>query len=330
MHLALPRRLSRSLLRLFHVQPGGNSVLNWWISPSCGHILSGAAVCSLSDYRKRRSGSVRAPIGTVLSMNALKTTPHTGRWFWVQLLLLWLQLKFSWNKAWQLSQCFFFFFWCEIICPPLPRVKDATGWLYLECHFVFGWLDSTLSWIGFSDEGTGEARRGAALSLSTVFPLLKQPYILICNICAGRAFQNGCSLEDDGRVCSNLGLGHLVLRGSAQMLAFTMSFCPLLQYPGRSILREAGVFSSLAPWDHFICTCQCNSSRLVQLNWDCCLWSAMYEGAFSPFIYHLVWSLLHGISTKVGFIHNIETQVCYISQYNTSSYHVQSFEDKGW
>ncbi|KAK1887856.1 50S ribosomal protein L18, partial [Dissostichus eleginoides] len=33
--------------------------------------------------------------------------------------------------------------------------------------------------------------------LSTAFPLLKQPYILICNICAGRAFQNGCSLEDD-------------------------------------------------------------------------------------------------------------------------------------
>lgn len=81
--------------------------------------------------------------------------------------------------------------------------------------------------------------------LSVAFPRLKQPYILICNICAGRAFQNGCSLEDDGRVCSNLGLGHLVLQGSAQMLAFTMSFCPLPQYPGRSILREGGVFSSL-------------------------------------------------------------------------------------
>lgn len=81
--------------------------------------------------------------------------------------------------------------------------------------------------------------------LSVAFPRLKQPYILICNICAGRAFQNGCSLEDDGRVCSNLGLGHLVLQGSAQMLAFTMSFCPLPQYPGKSILREGGVFSSL-------------------------------------------------------------------------------------
>lgn len=84
----------------------------------------------------------------------------------------------------------------------------------------------------------------------TAFPLLKQPYILICNICAGRAFQNGCSLEDDGRVCSNLGLGHLVLQGSAQMLAFTMSLCPLLRYPGRSILGEVWcVFflSSLRP-----------------------------------------------------------------------------------
>lgn len=49
--------------------------------------------------------------------------------------------------------------------------------------------------------------------LSAAFvPRLKQPYILICNICAGRAFQNGCSLEDDGRVCSNLRLGHWVLQ----------------------------------------------------------------------------------------------------------------------
>lgn len=31
----------------------------------------------------------------------------------------------------------------------------------LECDFVFGWLDRTLSWKGFSDEGTGEAHRGA-------------------------------------------------------------------------------------------------------------------------------------------------------------------------
>lgn len=120
-----------------------------------------------------------------------------------------------------------------------------------ECDFVFGWLDSSLSWIGFSDEGTGEAHRGdppphtlssTFPTLSTAFPpLLKQPYILICNICAGRAFQNGCSSEDDGRVCSNLGLGHWVRRGSAQMLAFTMSLCPPLQYPGRSILGERGV-----------------------------------------------------------------------------------------
>lgn len=59
---------------------------------------------------------------------------------------------------------------CEIICPhpPPPSVKEAAGWLYLECHFVFGWLDSTLSWIGFSDEGTGEAHRGAAPSLHSI------------------------------------------------------------------------------------------------------------------------------------------------------------------
>lgn len=31
----------------------------------------------------------------------------------------------------------------------------------LECDFVFAWLDSSLSWIGFSDEGTGEAHSGA-------------------------------------------------------------------------------------------------------------------------------------------------------------------------
>ncbi|CAL8325065.1 unnamed protein product [Gadus morhua 'NCC'] len=41
---------------------------------------------------------------------------------------------------------------------------------------------------------------------STTPPTQKQPYFLICNICAGRAFQNGCSLEDDDRVCLNLSL----------------------------------------------------------------------------------------------------------------------------
>lgn len=30
------------------------------------------------------------------------------------------------------------------------------------------------------------------------------------------------------------------------MLAFTMSLCPLLRCPGRAILRERGVFSSLS------------------------------------------------------------------------------------
>lgn len=97
---------------------------------------------------------------------------------------------------------------------------------------------------------------------STAFPSAETAYILICNICAGRAFQNGCSLEDDGRVCSNLGLGHLVRRGSAQMLAFAMSRRPLPRYPGRSILRAGDVFSSLVPRDHFICDCHCNSSGL--------------------------------------------------------------------
>lgn len=55
----------------------------------------------------------------------------------------------------------------------------------------------------------------------------------------------------------NLGLGHLVRRGSAQMLAFTMSLCPPLHYPGRSILRSACVISS---WDHFTCDCHCGIS----------------------------------------------------------------------
>lgn len=83
----------------------------------------------------------------------------------------------------------------------------------LECDFVFGWLGSGLSWKGSSDEGTGEARRGARRLHGVPPPHpLKQPHILICNICARRAVQNGCSSEDDGRVCSNLGLGHLVLQ----------------------------------------------------------------------------------------------------------------------
>lgn len=69
------------------------------------------------------------------------------------------------------------------------------------------------------------------------------------------------------------GWGIWYLQGSAQMLAFTMSPCPLLWYPGRSILREGSVFSSLVLLDHFICYCQWNKStktcsneqRLLQL-----------------------------------------------------------------
>lgn len=39
---------------------------------------------------------------------------------------------------------------------------------------------------------------------------LEEPHFLICNICAGRAFQNGCSSEDDSGVCSELGQGAFV------------------------------------------------------------------------------------------------------------------------
>lgn len=49
----------------------------------------------------------------------------------------------------------------EAICPHLHllRVRQEMRRLYHCCHFVFGWLGSFLSWIGFADDGAGETRR---------------------------------------------------------------------------------------------------------------------------------------------------------------------------
>lgn len=250
--LSLSPCLSLSLISshcLHHAVPRGCSPLNWWISPSGGQCL---LHCNKGLYDINALVSQRHCFAflTVVFNTTLqqRNTWHVGIINSVFFLIgANAEFSLSVKKKHKMLMCELHSLQPQI---QTPRVKEAIGWLYLECHFVFGWLDSALTWIGFADEGTGEAHRGAAPPTHTAFPLLKQPYILICNICAGRAFQNGCSLEDDGRVCSNLGLGHLVLQGSAQMLAFTMSLCPLLRYPGRSILGEVWcVFflSSLRP-----------------------------------------------------------------------------------
>ena len=92
------------------------------------------------------------------------------------------------------------------------------------------------------------------------------------HLCRERAFQNGCSLEDDGRVCLNLGLGHLVLEGSAQMLAFTMSLRPRLQCPGSSVLWGSVFYTPTYQWDRFISISHWNNTHargLFCLGWPC-------------------------------------------------------------
>lgn len=85
---------------------------------------------------------------------------------------------------------------------------------------------------------------------SAAFPLLKKPHILICNICAGRAVQNGCSSEDDGGVCSNLGLGH------------SRRFCTDVSVhnvaPSSVSVPREGYFKGERCVFFFICSCRCN------------------------------------------------------------------------
>lgn len=63
--------------------------------------------------------------------------------------------------------------------------------------------------LGRASRMKAQVRSAEERAASMAFPPLKKPHILICNICAGRAIQNGCSSEDDSGVCSNLELGHL-------------------------------------------------------------------------------------------------------------------------
>lgn len=104
------------------------------------------------------------------------------------------------------------------------------------------------------------------LLICTVFPPLKQPYILICNICARRAFQNGCSLEDDCGVCSKLGFGafgKIRLCTDVSIPNVNLSFAWL---PREIHLKESARLSSSVLKDHFIFISQCkNSRRLPEL-----------------------------------------------------------------
>lgn len=71
--------------------------------------------------------------------------------------------------------------------------------------FLLGWTVASLELALRMKAQVRPREERLLLFPSVAFPPLKKPYILICNICVGRAFQNGCSLEDDCRVCSNFG-----------------------------------------------------------------------------------------------------------------------------
>lgn len=53
---------------------------------------------------------------------------------------------------------------------------------FLECDFVFGWLGNGLSWTGSSDEGTGEAHRGAR-RLHGASPAKAAPHFNMQHLC---------------------------------------------------------------------------------------------------------------------------------------------------
>lgn len=93
----------------------------------------------------------------------------------------------------------------EVICPHLHllRVRQEMRWLYHCCHFVFGWLGSFLSWIGFADDGAGEPRR-EILHLSPRAPLFNMQHL-----CRGERSKMAAPWRMTAESAQNLGRGRL-------------------------------------------------------------------------------------------------------------------------
>lgn len=142
----------------------------------------------------------------------------------------------------------------------LQEPNKATGWLYVECHFAFGWLDGSLSWIGFADEGTGEARRGAAPSLCSISWTETALHFNMQHLCResrpkwlllGGWLWSLLKLRvgafGTARFCTDVSIHNV-----------TLSFASV----PREVYFKGGysVFSSLVLLDHFICYCQWKAS----------------------------------------------------------------------
>lgn len=93
----------------------------------------------------------------------------------------------------------------EVICPHLHllRVRQEMRWLYHCCHFVFGWLGSFLSWIGFADDGAGEPRREIP-HLSRRAPLFNMQHL-----CRGERSKMAAPWRMTAESTQNLGRGRL-------------------------------------------------------------------------------------------------------------------------
>lgn len=93
----------------------------------------------------------------------------------------------------------------EVICPHLRllRVRQEMRWLYHCCHFVFGWLGSFLSWIGFADDGAGEPRREIH-HLSRRAPLFNMQHL-----CRGERSKMAAPWRMTVESAQNLGRGRL-------------------------------------------------------------------------------------------------------------------------
>ncbi len=93
----------------------------------------------------------------------------------------------------------------EVIRPHLHllRVRQEMRWLYHCCHFVFGWLGSFLSWIGFADDGAGEPHR-EIFHLSRRAPLFNMQHL-----CRGERSKMAAPWRMTAESAQNLGRGRL-------------------------------------------------------------------------------------------------------------------------
>lgn len=83
-------------------------------------------------------------------------------------------------------------------------------WLYHCCHFAFGWLVSFLSWIGFSDDGTGETHWEPSFLSCLLFFSQTAPLFNMQHLCRGERSRMAVPWRMVAESGSNLGKGAFV------------------------------------------------------------------------------------------------------------------------